>query len=1016
MKKKDKFLENVARYYLDKSADLRRTLLIFPNKRAIIFMRQYLKRCSDGAILMPAMRTMTSFLSEIADVPEASRLEQLFTLYDAYCEVSADIDQTPARFDSFRFWGDIMLEDFDDIDRQLIDADEIFTNLKRIQEIRTDFLDEEQRKVAMEIWGYDPGEAFEGFRNNHHRKEGSDDKVYDEFVKLTEVLNPIYQRFEQKLMEQGLATRGMITRAGAELTDSYCDTLKENYDSIGFVGFGILSKAERTIFNKLRNRFDTAFFWDRPITLHRDLPPEMEGYKAPLTKYIDLIEKDFPAPADFHQRSDIPAPRVMVMGVPSNVMQVKVTANILQDLDKKKELNPRRVDNTVVVMPDTSLLVPLIHSVGVEPVNVTLALPIRHTPFATLLSLVIRLNMSARHDSQGDLVFVTQNVVQVLSHPSLTTLFPEQTAALRGFVEEKGRYVIKVKDLKSEAPRLGFVFDPLDREAPAATAYAFIDNLINGMLSAARECDASEPTKKEKAKATPHELRVLEALKAAVETLSGVIEKHRDNLADEMLNAESFIRLLEKLIYNEPLSYNGSPLKGVQIMGALETRSLDFDNVIMLSMNEKTFPPKNFSKSMLPVSLRLAFGMTGPEEQELQYAWIYANLLSRSDNVFALHDTASEAKGTGGKSRYLFQTEYIFNGSHPETVTLLPDASTQPVGEIRIEKNGDVRAELDRFKAGGDLNLSVSALLKYAECPLKFYLNKVKNIAEPPRVSEAIDAMALGNVVHETMDKIYDEVAKTNEGIMDSSFSISEETIKRLVTEALDREWYFGQLETYENMPPQAQLQIDLWTRKIVKIVELEKARGPYRYVKSELSPKDLLIDQKHFDWPVSDGLTVRFTFFVDRVDQTDEHTLRFIDYKTGKDKRSVTDMDVLFWEIDENSEDKAHNKVIFQLLTYAHAYEEVARQSGHPWDGDITVELTQVLSPEDSIGKSLSIEKKPFTSYKAAVVKEFLPRLKKLIASIFDTSEAFTQTPHESRCLYCQFKNICQRNPEKKF
>lgn len=1012
-----KFLEQVARYYLKDGSDLRDKVLVFPNKRAMLFMDSYIRKHSRGAIFMPKMLTAGAFFCEISGEHEASRLEQLFTLYDAFCEVSESLNQNASPFDHFRFWGELMLDDFDDVDAQSVDAKSVFTNLKRIQEIRTDFLDEEQRKVAMEIWGFDAGEIFEGFKHSAKEKDKRD-LVFNEFLHLSEILYPIYERFHELLSAQGLSSRGMIARKAAAQIEKYLDVhTRQNY---GFIGFGIISKTERIIFDRLKKSGRGQFFWNIPDMLTRDLPEEMRNYRSPLKKYVEMLVKKYPIPADFEVPLVEAFPEIKIMGVPSNVMQTKIAANILNHFaeqeakDKEKGaadtlFDPVKVDNTAVILPSASLLIPLLHSINITPVNVTMGLPLRQTPFATLLSLIIRLNMSGREDFEGEYVYLTQNVVQILSHPSLAILLPEETSALREYLSEQGRYVTRLSDIILKAPGLEFIFRPIDKGGDASQASKFYNDLLDNMLGLVERLNEEKKKKKSGVKAA-HEYQVLSSFREAVNALLDVIGRHPRFESLEQINAISFIRLVEKQLMREQMNFSGSPLTGVQIMGALEARSLDFDNVIMLSLNEKTFPPKNFIKSMLPNALRMTFGMTTPEERELEYAWIYAALMSRCRRAFLLYDSSAEGLARGGMSRYVFQTKYIYNAPKPYEVSIEPGGKVETPETIVVDKTPEVLEILNRYKEGGDLNLSASSIITFGECPLKFYLLKVCNIDEKPSTSEAISPIALGNVVHHAMGKIYNIVREKYGSIMDQSFVITDAEIKKFVTEALNEEWYSGQIDTYEKMPHQAQIQIDLWTRKISEIICLEKKRGPYKYVESELGPPE-----KFFIWEINPDLRIRFRYFIDRVDRVDDKTLRFIDYKTGHDSRTVSSMDNLFWVPKSPDEPPTPNKAVFQVLTYTHAYEEMCRVKGVPNEDDIVPEIILVTQPAISVGKPVGVNRTQIKTHRAQAVSEFLPRFKELVAKIFDPTVPFSQSPFDTNCRYCQFKDICRRNPPEK-
>lgn len=1003
-----KFLLSVARFLMERTADHSDTLLVFPNKRAIIFMRRYLKRFVKGAAVLPAMRTIGAFYSTFVNAAEASRVEQIFTLYDAYCEVALQKGLVLETFERFRFWGEMMLDDFNDIDNQLANPKDVFTNVKKLEEIQVDFLDEEQREVARELFGYEPA-AFEGFKNNLRRRNDGeeDDIVYDRFVRLSEMLYPIYVRFNEMLEQRGIATRGTIARRAC----AAIETVTENPDilpgKIGFVGFDILSGVERRIFKTLRNVGRAEFFWDIPDMLSRDLPESMQRYRSPLSKYIEKITAYFSMPEGFELPSDVPSPEISILSVPSHTMQSKVAGNILEQLKAEKSLHPKLADDTVIVLPDTSLLIPLLHSVNVSKINVTMGMPIRYTPFATLLSQIIRLNMSARTDAEGDTLYLTENVVRILSHPSLTTVLPGETERLRNIIENKRRFMTGLSLIKKYAPSLVFVFEPTGTANTAKEAKDFLMRLIDGMLTLISETDTRAPEEREK---TPlHEYRVLEAIRTAVARLVEIVEEHSQYLNLDIMTKMSFFKIVEKQLFHEQINFSGSPLTGVQIMGALETRTLDFNNVIMLSMNEKTFPPKNFMRSLIPAAIRAGYGLTTPEMRELEYAWIYAGLLSRCRKAFLAYNSAAETKGNGGMSRYLFQTLYIYNRSNPVKIDVVPEGKLDTSDSITVEKTEEVRKMLDRFRPGGDMNLSVSALEKYGACPLRFYLSVVRGVAEPKVTDQTIDDATYGSMVHNVMQQLYNKGAVRAVNPVD----FTPQSIKQMLADELVRLWKFDKGTKYIDLPHEARMQIDLWTRKIVELIAKERERAStYTVYKCEMSPEHI-VGTKAFDWHITDDLTVRFTFFIDRVDRLNDGTLRFVDYKTGKDKLDVPSMENLFWELSPDGSPIRSNNAIFQLLTYGNAYIDLMKQLGKPYEGDIKIEITKVLQPDKSIGESLKCGDLEFDSIKSEAVKDFREKLNALVGAIFDPNKNFTQTENVRNCLYCQFKNICRRNNE---
>jgi len=1005
----DKFLEHVARYYMSATANHRGTTLVFPNKRSSLFMRRYLKRVAAGPAFLPRMVTLGAFMNSLSDFDEASRIEQLFTLYDAYVVVLNEHGKAAPPFDKFRFWGEMLLDDFDDIDNQMVDADAIFKNVRDLHDISTDYLTDDQRAVAVELWGYDPRERFERFWRNAVRidENGKEDRLYDEFTSLFDILGSVYRLFHAMLGERNLTTRGAIARHAAENIANLIDNGRIT-GRLGFIGFDILTKTERAIFTEFRNRKSADFFWDIPVILSRDLPVEAEDSSIPLDRYIKSVVREFPMPVSFRPGQMPSAPTIEIVSVPSNTMQAKVAANILDKLNEQGLVNDLRADNTSIVLPDPSMLIPMLHSLpeSLGAVNITMGLPVRHTPFATLVSAIIKMQTNGRPEGD-DYCYLTENVASILTHPSMALIAPDECATIRTEMDKNRRFITPLSLIERYAPKLSFIFRPVAKEPTADATGKYLTELITGMERAIETNVTKESLSSDK-----YEIRLLKAYRTAIDSIINLIKLHSSLTPDLSAGALTFFYLVEKLIRRENLNLSGSPLRGVQIMGALETRSLDFDNVIALSMNEKTFPPRNYMRSMIPAALRGAYGMTTVEEHEMQYGWVFYNMVGRARRVYLLYDTTSETEGRGGKSRYLHQLENVFSANPVKVTTLSPAGRLETGIDITVPKDNDtVRAELARFRQGGDLNLSASALKHYMQCPLMFYLANIKQIAEAKKPVEYIDAATQGSVAHRVLEILFkDHVVALHDSVVSETLVIERNVIERVVAEQLDECLYFGRYNArVEIMPGEARMIYRELVKNIARIIELEKKRGPYTFLAAEMTPRCAEHDSRTFDWKITDSLTVRFTYSVDRVDRLEDGSLRFVDYKTGSDKLTFESVEGLF-----HGPGAKTNDAVFQLLTYAYAYNDFQASLGKPSDTPIHIEIIKVFSPGTSVGVPPSVSRNrqsiPLMCHTDEIVDGFRNRLNGLIKEIFDEKVPFNQADDIENCRYCQFVNVCHR------
>lgn len=1004
-----KFLEAVAQYYLDSSADLGRLVLIVPNKRSGLYLRYYLKMKAKKPVAMPRIKTLASYIQTLAggELTEATRLEQLFTLYKAHTAVRLEsgIDIRP--FDQFTFWGEIMLDDFNDIDSNLADPEAVLKNVSDFREIESDYLNEEQIEVAREVWGYDLKAHGAGFwKHIRHGKE-----MDDSFITLWKILIPTYHRFLDDLNDRGLSTRGQLARMAAMKTsEEIPDGL--GIERIGFVGFNVLSGAEMKIFRNFQRSGIADFFWDEPLSLSRDLPDDSSDF-IPLKNYIRRIKKEFPEPADYHRPSPVPAPDVTIMAVPSNSMQAKLTGRLLEKLLDTGEADRERPDSVAVVLPAPGVLSTLLHSLPSlqkMSLNITMGLPIRHTPFATFLNALVRMYLRSSISKQS-VTFITEDVARVLDHPSILMLGSDDVINVKRYMAENRHIIITVDELHQVAGSLSFLFsDKVMREQTVDSVGNLFLGIVDGLSERLQPLiERQEKNMTPAQKAHIHELLLLRAYREAILTIIETTVRFSQfpELSDLALDTGTFIILLERLIRRETLNMSGSPMRGVQIMGPLETRSLDFDNIIMLTTNEHTFPKRTFFKSLIPHSIRVGYGLTTVEHSELQYSWIFYNLISRSKRATFMFDARDKKVGSNEMSRYLFQLRHIFTELKTKTVNVQPVALKTENDEIVIEKNDEVRKEVRRFLSGGDRRLSASSIRDYLKCPLRFYLRHIKKMSEDVAPSDFIDSSTIGTLVHATFENFYASLkGKLIEPKVIGS-RIDPRGIRLTVASLMDRTYFKGRYADNPNlMPGEAGLLVEVLSDKIIDVLKTESRlrNERFTYIAGEQRPET---EDGTVDWTLTPDLSIRFTYSIDRIDRLEDGTLRFIDYKTGGDQTSVGSIDELF-----GTDDKEPVGAVFQLLAYAYVYAAT-----HPDVKDIKPEILKIFDAEKSITTPLSIKPpagssdKKILIYSHRDIEDFPERLAQRLAPLFDDDTPFRQTPNEMNCKYCQFSDVCGRS-----
>ncbi|MDE6207337.1 MAG: hypothetical protein K2M55_05970, partial [Muribaculaceae bacterium] len=638
------FLQSVIAWFNDGTSDrpaLQDVTFVLPNKRSALFLKKYIRDTFSGPALMPRIMTAPTFVSTWSTYPGADRTELLFVLFNAYREVidrrAADAKEgkepKPVSFDEFIYWGDMMLNDFDDVDRSLAEASQVFKNIKDLKDIQADFLDEEQKEIVRRVWGDNRLTApIERFWLHTHGKDG-ETPMRDNFVYLWELLSEIYDEYRRLLGELHRSSTGLQYRSAAEAIrnpDVRDFTGRTRY---AFVGFSDLTATETVIFEQLRRHGVAYFFWD---TAALDLFGNDAHLPVALQRLRRLASK-FPAPEDYTLPVADRRPVVDTISVPSNVAQAKYVATLLRQLIETKQLDPDNAVNTAVILPDESLLLPLLSSIPPEitALNISMGLPYRSTSFATLLHAVISMHRRSRI-IKDRVNYYHEDITAVLGHPHVRMIAADDAETLTKHIREGRLYNIPADVLVEKAPELAPLFASV-RDAGNVHAVAdYLDHLLQwlGTRISERAADASpEPSPKAPAE-EGFDLKAIKYFREQLAILTDYIVTYHIDMSDN-----SFFHLFERLFNATGLRLSGTPLRGLQVLGVLETRALDFDNVIVLSMNEGIFPRSRYSRTMIPAALRTGYGLPDFDSAEWTYAYSYYRLLARARNVTLLYDS-----------------------------------------------------------------------------------------------------------------------------------------------------------------------------------------------------------------------------------------------------------------------------------------------------------------------------------------------------------------------------------------
>lgn len=621
-------------------------------------------------------------------------------------------------------------------------------------------------------------------------------------------------------------------------------------------------------------------------------------------------------------------------------------------------------------------------------------------PFAALMSAIISMHLRAYKVSET-FHYYYQDVSDILAHPHINLILPNQATALRNRIITDHLYNISAEEILAEYPEFAFIFTPVNNTKDIVEVRRYIEILISTLKDKLTEkLGVGDGIKY-------YELEILDGYSKEVNELCSLLDKYRIGLSEQ-----TFLQIIERTVALTPVKFAGEPLKGLQLMGIMDTRALDFSNIIMMSMNERVFPKRNYSPSLIPANLRSGYYLPTQEQEEASYAYQFFRLLGRAKRVRLIYDSRTSGVSSGEMSRYLSQLLFLEKDKGISLKTVDFKAEIGDVEPLVINKTPHVIEELRRFLPGGDLKLSASALKTYLSCPLKFYLEYVKGLRVNEDVPGFIDGASYGTVTHRVVQDIYMPYRnkRITEEILKIMLNDNLEMRTRLV---LDEIYYKGRYKNrMEHFPGEGRITAKIIAEYVASMLKSEMKIAkttPHIFLGAEVG------EHKKYEWKINDKFTINFTMSIDRIDSLGDAadaadtSLIFIDYKTGDDKLEATSVNSLFTD--------SLCAGIFQLLVYSHAY---AALFGHKGKIKPMIYKFQTMA---TVGVSdLTLFKEPLSDYRLAdnppkEDKGFYQRFEELINCIFEENNdfPFSQTEDISHCKYCKFKQICGRYPEDK-
>lgn len=1000
------FLKVVADHYNNCDKNISNYCFVFPNRRSSRFFQNYLEEGSPKVRLQPHITTITDFVTDITGDIAATPIESIFSLYQAYLEISGNEDY---EFDKFIFWGNIILSDFNDVDMYMVDAQQLFTNTKELREIATDFLSPELKEAIERYFNvkFDPtdrdNDRFWKSIAHAHMGEGEVKKSY---LKLWQQLFELYEGYRKKMTSQGLSYQGkMVKDAALKLKD--CPQEELEFEKYIFVGFNVLSTSELLIFDSLHKKGAAEFCWDYNS-------PAFHNEHNKGTTFLNLYTHQFPSAIQEEEIEEFP--QFDITGVPSHIGQAKYAFHVVDKLITGEQLT--HVENaidTAIVLPDEKLFMPLINSVSekVPNINVTLGYPLRDSDIASLMRIVSNMHHQATKVKE-EYRYYREHVKNVLSHPIIKSLFTEASTQVNCTIDNENLFNVPESYFKDLPFEELFITIKANNNKDEVLDYL---NRIDQFVEKVQQLSTQAVLKAEDAEEQGGEMQPMPLQSAFMKQYREVLYEIKCAIVKYgiPMNESSVFYLIDRLTSLYTIPFQGEPLAGLQVMGVLETRCLDFKNVIILSMNERVFPRKFFSSSFIPTNLRRAFRMSTIEHQESMTAYYFYRLISRAENVYMLYDSSTQSIGSGEYSRFIGQLKLIYGCNmkeHQLSLKIRPAKSLK----VSIPKQGSIAKSVEEYRNPDGKNyLSASSIKEYIKCPLKFYFHHIEGLNDEKEASEFMDAATFGSIVHDTLQQLYyptDKLDKNGHYIVTKSMLETfkkNELEKRLIQNV--KRLYLRQNEqeidtSHTPLSGETAILIDPLKKYASNVIDHDMSliANENGYIEIYECEKDHLISLK-----TGDKQAFNFKYKADRIDRINgTGPLRIIDYKTGKDLTKINDMSKL-----TDHEEKKNVLAILQLFLYCNAYKQE-----HPEEETIQPVIYSLRDMEKTGIFFNAQEIQDFQGQyegkgKATVDinAEFLEAVNSLMNEFFSTDQAFTQCKEDSiTCNYCNFVEFCRR------
>ena len=838
------FINSVLDDIVAKQIDLNKSVFILPNKRTGFVLINEISKKVKKTLFAPKVFTIEEFVKEISDLNLAKNTELLFELYNIYCEINKDKTEIDD-FENFLKWGQLLIQDFNEIDRYLIDQDHVFDYLFSIKEI------------------------------NHWSLEPQKSELIKNYLNFWAQLKVLYHKFSEALIHNKKTYQGLIYR---EATSNLETFIQSNDETIYiFLGFNALNTSESLIIQELLDKNKALVYWDID---HYFLKHKNHISNLFIKQYLSNWQYYKKQPLLLKSDSYLKPKNINVISVPKLVGQAKCIGNIINKISKKD------LEKTAVILGEEHLLEPLLESLPprINKVNITMGLPLKNTPLSSLFYLWFQLQ------TKSDLHFYHKDLINFISHPYIKEFLKLNGAdgalKIRQYIKENNNVHISLQTLlKIEiklSDKINLLFTPWNQDTNLALDQ--ISNLIYKMKSELE---------------TLHNNALFSEYLYRFNTLFNELKRLNDKYK-HLNNVKTLSQIYNQLLNTETLDFSGEPLEGLQIMGMLEARVLDFDTVIISSVNEGILPSGKSENSYIPYDVKIENNLPTYKDKDAVYSYHFFRLLQRAKHIYIIYNTEADALKGGEQSRFIKQLE-IEKIHQIQYYSAIPKIDNQP---IQLKKINKTQTILDQLKKLASQGFSPSSLNNYIRNPLDFYYQSILNIKEAENVEESLASNSFGTIVHQTLENLYQPIiGKTlNINFLTNLFP----KIETLITQEFFNYYHTQNYQQGKNkiiyevakqyVKNFIQLEIDLLKKgHVIKILELE-------------ADCKCTIPVTQLDFPVY------LRGKIDRID-TFDGVLRVIDYKTGK----VTLGEVEIVNYENITTDYGKFSKSFQLLTYVY-------------------------------------------------------------------------------------------------